>query len=730
MEAFKKAKWITAERIGRQMPVLGKDIEMHQKPAQASISICGLGQFSLFIQDMEVNAGIREPGWTDYRKTCLYSTYDITDYLQQGVNRIRVLIGNGMYHVDGDRYTKFRESFGPPLLIAELHISYPDGREEILATDSSWMSCPGPIVFSCVFGGEDYNAAIDLWKNPISADDGGWKAASLFDGEMGRLKKAQYPPVKIQNELEGKVCRKLAHNRVCYDFGRNFAGCIRIRVHGERGLMVRIIPGELLREDGEINQEFTGDPHYYVYTLAGESQDEVWMPRFTYYGQRYAVIETDAVLLEAAGIEQYASCRQTGYFSCSNEMYNRIHEIILGAVRSNMQSVFTDCPHREKLGWLEETHLIGPGILYNYDIKPLMEKILDDMEDAQTEEGLVPSICPEFVKFDLGFRDSPEWGSACVLLPWYLYERYRDRQLLAKHYALSKRYVEYLLSAGKGYVLNYGLGDWLDVGHYPAHPANTPIPVTATAILYQDLCVMAKTAAVLDKTDDVILFSERAKACREAFNDAFFYPLSKNYATGSQTANAMALYLDLPEEKYREQVLKNLEEDIRKRDGHFTGGDIGHPYIIRALGKCGKNNLVAENFLKTDFPSYGYQVVCQATTLCEDWDGPNTEHPVMSQNHFMLGAAEEWFYRCLAGICVDASSDTAVRIEPYFADSVDWVKCSVLTPDGICSVEWEKTGEEVRVQIQVEKKCRICLCLNGKEEIVEAEGRICVKVPL
>ena len=350
------------------------------------------------------------------------------------------------------------------------------------------------------------------------------------------------------------------------------------------------------------------------------------------------------------------------------------------------------------------------------------------MEEAQTEEGLVPSICPEYVVFGAGFRDSPEWGSACVLLPWYLYERYGDKGLLEKHYAMGQRYVAYLVSKSKDYVVNYGLGDWMDVGHYPCHPANTPIPVTATAILYQDLCTLAKVAGVLGKREDQKGYEAQAKACRDAFNDAFFYPLSKNYANGSQTANAIALFLDLPQEKYRDRVLQNLKEDIDRHDGHFTGGDVGHPYILRALGKCGENEIIAQNFTKTDFPSYGYQVLCHATTLCEDWAGPNPEHPLFSQNHFMLGGAEEWFYRYLAGIRVDASIEPCIQIQPYFAKEVDWVEASTLTPAGICKVSWKRGEDGIWLTVELEKKASVRLTLNGQEEVAEVEEAVVRKI--
>ena len=725
MSDIVNARWITASREGTRMPVFGKDLYLEESPAQAKIEICGLGQFALFIGDVEINEGVYEPGWTNYRKRCLYSAYDVKDFLQKGENRIRVLLGNGMYHEEGGRYVKFTGSFGDPLLTAALRLTFWDGRETVISTNESWSVCLGPILFSSIFGGEDYDAREGKWRQSITLSD--WTEAKIYSGSIGKLEEAQYPAVRVQSQIEVKEKKVLSDRRVFCDFGRNFAGMIRIHVTGSEGQVVKVTPGELLDEKGGIDQQYTGDPHYYLYTLSGKGE-EIWAPRFTFYGQRYAIIETDAQIKEVYGLEQYASCPQAGSFECSNELYNSIHQLIIGAVKSNMQSIFTDCPHREKLGWLEEDHLIGPGILYNFDAGKLYEKILNDMEDAQTEEGLVPSICPEYVVFELGFRDSPEWGSACILLPWYLYERYGKKELLEKHYAMGQRYAAYLVSKSKDYIVNHGLGDWMDVGHYPAHPANTPIPITATAILYQDLCTLEKMAGVLGKRDDQKAYEEQAKKCREAFNEAFFYPLSQNYANGSQTANAIALFLDLPFEEYREGVLENLKEDIARRDGHFTGGDVGHPYILRALGKCGENEIVAQNFMKTDFPSYGYQVVCKATTLCENWAGPNPEHPLFSQNHFMLGAAEEWFYSCLAGIRVDASEEQCIRIQPYFAKEADWVECSTHTPVGLCKLSWRRENGEILVTVELEKKASVRLCLNGQEEVVEVESIVTRKV--
>lgn len=719
MNGIYQAKWISMKREGSRMPVFGRDIYLETAPVSAKIAVCGLGQFALFAGDREINQGIFEPGWTDYRRTCLYSVYDITEELHAGENRIRVMMGNGMYHTEKERYHKFEGSFGDPRMTAALELVSADGEKEIILTDKTWRGCYGPILFTSIYGGEDYDAGLCGWRERTDAEN--WKEITVYNGRTGILRESVQPPVRIMGEISPVSEKKLSGNRTCYDFGRNFAGRIGIEVRGRKGQQVRIVPGELLSEDGTVNQEFTGSPYYDVYTLSGEGTEK-WMPRFTYYGQRYAVTETDAELIRVWGAEQYADCPKTGQFRCSNEMYNRIHELILGAVKSNMQSVFTDCPHREKLGWLEELHLIGPGILYDFDAEKLFEKILDDMEDSQTGEGLVPDICPEYTVFEAGFRDSPEWGSACVLVPWYLYLRYGKREILERHFEMGQRYVGYLLSKSKDYILNYGLGDWLDVGHYPMHPANTPIPVTATAILYQDLKVMERICGILGKEDDMKWYGEQAANCKKAFRETFFYPLSGNYATGSQTANAMALYLGIPGEDERQVVLENLKQDIAARGGHFTGGDIGHPYILRALAEEGENEVIARNLMKTDFPGYGFQVLCNATTLCEDWAGPDPSHPVMSQNHFMLGGAEEWFYRSLGGIRVDASAPEPVCIEPCFPDEVQWTDCRTMTPAGICRVRWERNGTAVKVRIWLEKKEHVRLRFGGLDETVELDG--------
>src|SRR5208337_4781711 len=244
-----------------------------------------------------------------------------------------------------------------------------------------------------------------------------------------------------------------------YDLGQNFAGWPQITVRGKTGTSVRLTPGELLDGKGFVTQRSSGGPEYFTYTLKGGGE-ETWHPRFSYYGFRYVQVEGDAEVADLEGQFLHASAPQAGEFSCSNPLFNRIHKLIDAAVRSNLQSVVTDCPHREKLGWLEVPYLMASSIGYDFDLSAYFPKIVRDMQDSQTVEGLIPDIAPEYVVFSHGFRDSPEWSSAMVMVPWWAYQKYGDRRLLEESLPAMERYVEYLGNKAKDNIVSYGLGDW------------------------------------------------------------------------------------------------------------------------------------------------------------------------------------------------------------------------------------------------------------------------------
>jgi hypothetical protein len=401
---------------------------------------------------------------------------------------------------------------------------------------------------------------------------------------------------------------------------------------------------------------------------------------------------------------------RTGEFSSSDELLDRIHHLILNALDSNLVSILTDCPHREKLGWLEQTHLFAASLMSNYDVEALYRKMGDDMADSQIASGLVPSIAPEITKFldsdgrSTDFRDSPEWGSAVVLSPWAAYQFYGDPGPLRAHYDSMQRYVAFLDGKSKGHLLDYGLGDWYDIGPgAPGYSQLTSKKLTATGIFYQDLTTLAKIATVLDRPEDARTYAGQANAVRDAFNAALFHPETNSYDRNSQTANAMPLALGMVPPGSRGAVLQSLIDDIQAHGYHVTAGDIGFHYVVRALTDGGRSDVLAKMLAVTTSPSYGYQISHGATTLTEAWDS----NPNSSQNHFMLGHAEEWFYRGLAGIDFDLSRPLGeqIRIEPYIpapgAQSIHEASASMQTPLGLISSAWTLADGRVSVRITV-----------------------------
>lgn len=265
---------------------------------------------------------------------------------------------------------------------------------------------------------------------------------------------------------------------------------------------------------------------------------------------------------------------------------------------------------------------------------------------------MVPSIAPEYVAFldehgrTTDFRDSPEWGSASILSVWTAYQFSGDRNLLAAHYDTMRNYAAFLRQKAANHILAYGLGDWYDIGPgEPGYSKLTSEEVTATAIYYQDLIVLSKAAGILDQPTDARAYAEEAAQVKSAFNEKLFHPETRNYDQGSQTANAMPLALGMVPAGREKAVLENLVDDIRRHQNHVTAGDIGFHYVVRALTDGGRSDVPFDMLSRTGSPSYGYQLARGATSLTEAWDS----NPASSQDHFMLGHAEEWFYRGLAG---------------------------------------------------------------------------------
>jgi hypothetical protein len=697
-----QGKWIageygatTAKGIGStppSLPVFKRDLILEKKVAEAVLSICGLGHHELFLNGTKVGDDLLAPGWSGYRKTCLYDTFDLTDQLRNGKNELRVMLGNGFFNVTGGRYVKLTGSFGQPMLTLQMRVRFDDGTEQTILSDESWRSANGPITFSCVFGGEDYDARLEKRLDDAST----WTPVTFTNGPGGALTGLSQAaaPIGAIETLKAVKVNKISPNLWVCDFGQNASFMPRLKVKGVAGASVKMIPAELLGEDGRIYDPMCRGNSFYTYTLKGESTGETWFPQFFYRGGRYLQVELSTPegkplpeITELESVVVHSKAKPAGDFECSNELFNRIRTLIRWAQRSNLMSVITDCPHREKLGWLEQYHLHGYALRYEWDMAAMYVKGMGDMAQAQLDNGLVPDIAPEYTVFKGGFRDSPEWGSSFVIVPWQQYETTGDISLLATYFDRMKRYCDYLASKSQDLIVSHGLGDWYDIGpKKPGFSQLTPMKVTATAYFFRCADIISRTAALLGKTEDAEKYGALAAKIREAFNRNFWNEEAGIYSTGSQCANAVPLVMGIAEPHMRQRALDAIVKDVEAKG--LTAGDVGFHYLLRALYEGGRSDVIHAMTNQSEKPGYGYQLKKGATALTEAWDALASS----SHNHFMLGHITEWFYAGLAGIQADPAAPGWKKfiIKPAVVGDLTWVKAHYDSPYGRIVSNWKR----------------------------------------
>lgn len=682
-------------------PLLRKTFPASKKIKSAWLFISGLGHYQASLNGQKIGEAFLTPGWTHYDKTVLYNTYDLTSWVKEGTNVLGVVLGNGFYNVSQERYVKGTGSYGSPKMIALLKLQYTDGKEEFVTSDATWKWAPSAISFNNIYGGEDFDATQQqLGWNTIAFNDANWKPAVLTQMPRGILRPEIDDPVKLMDTLEVKESKVLTPTTVVYDFGQNLSGVPLIKVKGKPGQTIKLIPSELLFEDGRVNQADGVTPHFYQYTI-GSNEEETWHPQFTYFALRYVQVEgavanqssADAPVITGIKlVHNRNSAAANGSFHCSDSLLNRIYRLIDAAVKSNIQSYITDNPQREKLSWQGEQNFMRTSINYMYHMYGMYRSLMQNVKDAQHGNGLVPDIAPEYMQFEGPFVDSPEWGTTGILNLWFLYKFYGDTVSMRNAYPMMRAYAGYLQTKAEGNLLLYGLGDWLDVGKV------TPMGFTASAYYFKAIDAMAKMAALLGEKNDAAFYAQLAGAIKKAFNQKFFDSQKKIYATGSQTSMSMPLVLGLVEDQYKKEVLQNLVHNIEQIDSNrLTAGDVGHKFLVRVLFENGYSNVLYNITKREDTPGYAYQLNKGATALVETWHGG------ASQNQLAMGHIMEWFYEGIAGIRQQESSIAFknILIQPTVAGDLNEARGRFHSPYGWIETHWKKESASFSIDIKL-----------------------------
>jgi alpha-L-rhamnosidase len=650
------------------------------------------------------------PGWTSYRHRLRYRTHDVTTLLCDGANAIGATLADGWYRgrvgFNGGKTALYGDRTA---LIAQLEITYADGTVDTVVTDGGWRCAPGPVLATSLYDGEKYDARLlpSGWSR-AGFDDGGWSAADVVDHDRGLLVAPDGPPVRRVETLSPVKCLTGPEGETILDFGQNISGRLRIRVQGPAGHTVTLRHAEVL-EDGALSlRPLRAAAALDRYTLRGGGIEE-WEPRFTLHGFRYAEVIDWPGELRPDSVEAvvcHTDMRRTGGFTCSDPLLTRLHENIVWSMRGNFVDIPTDCPQRdERLGWTGDIQIFAPTATFLYDCAGTLVSWLADLAAEQVQVGTVPNYVP-WVALSHAPGPNAAWGDAAVILPWVLYQRYGDLQVLRTQYPSMKTWVDQVAElAGADHLWDEGFqfGDWLDPTAPPDKPSKsrTDHALVATAYHAWSTQILADTARLLDRDDDAERYAALACAIRQAFRTEFVTPTGR-LAADSQTAYALALQLNLLSPEQRERAGRRLVELVAQDDYLIATGFVGTPLICDALASVGAYDTAYELLTQRGCPSWLYPVAMGATTVWERWDSmlpDGTVNPgeMTSFNHYALGAVADFMHRTIAGLAPALPGYRRLRLAPRPWAGLTSATAELDTPYGRASVAWTRTGDTLTV---------------------------------
>ena len=719
-----QSRWIApaANPFGRQsLPLLRKEFSVDAKPGKATLRIVGLGDYDPRLNGARLaDTGINQP-WSQYEKTIYYRDFDVTSLVQAGPNCLGVMLGNSFWHNPNPppgRYNKDgpqRRADEPLLLCAELTIVQEGGAVRRIVTNGTWRAADGPIVFSHVYGGEDFDARREQpgWDRP-GFDDRTWRPARVVAAPTARLEKQQWPPIKMFQRFAPRSVKEPAPGVFLYSFPQNCAAqlCMEL-AGGKAGDRVAFRCAEHKNAQDRL---FGGYVVGCDLVTDGRPLKRQWL--FFYLGMQYvevagAVPEGQAnprnlpTLRRVELVHVRTALSEVGEFKCSSALLNRTHDLIDWALRSNMSHVMTDCPHREKLGWLECAYLLEPSFLYRYEGRQWFAKIARDIGDAQSPSGRVPTVAPSYPagRFPGAFDFTVEWGAAAVMVPWFLYEWYGDPQILRDNFETMRRYVDYLDGLSiDGVAPGDGLGDWFDYGHgKPPGPSQfTPPALSATATWGLCAGTVARAAEVLHRRDDAEKYRRLHEQIAAAFRRRFQDPATRKlkHWGSPQTANAMALCAELIPASDWGVLIDDIVADLQRRNWQQTPGDVGHVYFIRALAEAGRSDILHKVYGRMTSGSYGGILSKDLTALPESWDA--IMNGSCSLNHCMLGHVMQWLYGYVGGIRQKPGSVgwKQVVIAPT-PGSLTWAEAGLTTPAGHILSRWRIQGATFHLEVEI-----------------------------
>jgi len=730
-------------------PLFRMAITVDRKIARGRLYITGLGYYEAWVNGRRVGDRCLDPGWTDYRDRIYFSTYDVTDLLQRGENCLGVMLGNGWYNplplrMWGRLNLREHLPVGRPCLMAQLELVMTDGTKQTVATDTFWKFREGPIRRNNIYLGEIYDARHEVtsWDQP-GFEDGGWEFAVEASPPGGRLQAQPLPPVRITQEITPISMRESHPGVLIYDMGQNFTGWVRLRVEAASGQEIRLRYGELLHPDGTLNPLTSvagqikgkrrdgtliggpGSPEIAeqrdVYVANGSGVEE-YSPRFTFHAFRYVEVTGHSGRLgleNLIGVRLHSDVEEAGTFACSDPLFNQIQAMTRRTFLSNLISVQSDCPHRERFGYGGDLAVTCEAFMLNFDMAAFYAKAVRDWHDAALPDGMLTDTAPFVGIHYCGVA----WAMVHPLLQKQMFRYYGERRLIEEQYPTSRRWLDLVAARNPNHLIPEGLSD---------HEGLEPAPATkmVTPLYFESAGILAWLAGLLGQTEDQGRYEDLAEAIQAAYLGRFLQRDTGRIEPVSQAGQAFALALDLLPREEREAALDVLLQKIKEEDkGHLTTGIFGTRFLLEALSQAGHADTAAEIIRIKTFPGWAFMLEEGATTLWEHWEfSDNT----FSHNHPMFGSVSEWFMKWLAGIQPhpEAVGFDRIIIRPQPVAGVDWAEARYSSIRGEISVYWEKKKNTFLLKVTIPPNTRAEIYIPSSDPAsVREGGRPAASVP-
>lgn len=727
-----KASWITDKdySFGKKqspVPMTFRRTFTTQKPIhRAYITASAIGIYELTLNGEKVGDSYFAPGFTSYKKNLQYQFYDVTEQLARSNTLIAVVAGG--WAVGRFTYENKNKITAPrQALLLELFIEYTDGTAESVVTGNSWeLTLQGSYRKACLYDGETYDASVDL-------EAVRWKRAD-------EVQLSFCPEITLENSRV--VCREILHpvshfensaGETIYDFGQNFAGVVELRLRGKAGQVITVRHAEVLEGDRLYTASLRTAKAEIRYICKEGAQ--TYSPRLTYMGFRYiAVTGIAPEALEVKARVLSSDFEESGNFSCSNALLNRLQSNIRWSALSNFVDIPTDCPQRdERQGWTGDIAVFASTACYNFNLSRFCEKWLKDMRLEQSRGGGIPTVVP-IHGCSTPVVATACWGDSCILVPWAEYLARGSLELLRRQYPCMKRYMKavrfWASLSGWGdrkyiwkWLFQFGdwcapegyIRDWMAKGKW-----------VATAYFANSCGLMEKIADALGEKDDAVFYAGlRKKVCRAYRN--VLTDGKGNLRKGFQTGYVLPLYFGMEQGENEKTMAENLNRLVAEKDHHLNTGFTGTPYLLFALADHGYADTAYRVLLQESCPSWLYCVKMGATTLWEQWNAITPDGKVRdpSMNHYAYGAVGDFLYRRVLGLEGTGGGYRSFRIQPLPGGGLTWAEGGTKTPYGQIRVRWEIHDGifSIAVKVPVSTVCQLVLPNETQYELTSGIHR-------